>query len=55
MPLPGSLVQSDQQRIPALPALDDQTPLPRWRATWVGGRIAAEAADGDAHGTGDHA
>ncbi len=40
---------------PLLPALDDQTPLPRWRATWVGGRIAAEAADGDAHGTGDHA
>ncbi|MEX3565008.1 hypothetical protein [Micrococcus endophyticus] len=40
---------------PLLPALDEQTPLPRWRATWVGGRIAAEAADGDARGTGDPA
>lgn len=30
---------------PLLPALDAETPLPLWRATWVDGRIAAEDAD----------
>lgn len=34
---------------PLLPALDAETALPRWRATWVDGRIAAEDVARDAH------
>lgn len=33
---------------PLLPALDAETTLPRWRATWVDGRIAAEDVARDA-------
>ena len=33
---------------PLLPALDAETALPRWRATWVDGRIAAEDVARDA-------